>query len=285
MSDGLGSALRETVDEGSRRLHRTWPSLLATGTVGGIDVSIGLLAVLFVLERSGNHLVAGLAFGIGFIALTLANSELFTENFLLPVAAVAAEKATWKDVLRLWLGTASMNLVGGFAMVAMYITAFPRLEEPAIELGAHFIERGVSLEGFLGAVIAGIVITIMTWMQSGSDSVGGRLVAAVAAAFMLSYGELGHVIVASLEILAGIIAGAPYGYADWFPLFWQMAIGNLVGGVGLVTILRLVQVGPRRIEAERRRQVPDEDERIAEEHGDADGDGDDEDGSEKASTS
>jgi formate/nitrite transporter FocA (FNT family) len=280
MSDGLGSALRETVDEGSRRLQRTWPSLLATGAVGGIDVSIGLLAVLFVLERSGNHLVAGLAFGIGFIALTLANSELFTENFLLPVAAVAAEKATWKDVFRLWAGTASMNLVGGFAMVAMYITAFPRLEESAIELGAHFIERGVGLQGFLGAVIAGIVITIMTWMQSGSDSVGGRLVAAVAAAFMLSYGELGHVIVASLEILAGIIAGAPYGYADWFPLFWQMAIGNLVGGVGLVTILRLVQVGPKRIEAERRRQVPDEDERIEDEHGDdepgsgADGSGD-----------
>lgn len=268
MSDGLGSALRETVDEGSRRLQRTWPSLLATGAVGGIDVSIGLLAVLFVLERSGNHLVAGLAFGIGFIALTLANSELFTENFLLPVAAVAAEKATWKDVFRLWVGTASMNLVGGFAMVAMYITAFPRLEESAIELGAHFIERGVGLEGFLGAVIAGIVITIMTWMQSGSDSAGGRLVAAVAAAFMLSYGELGHVIVASLEILAGIIAGAPYGYADWFPLFWQMALGNLVGGVGLVTILRLVQVGPKRIEAERRRQVPDEDERIEDEHGD-----------------
>lgn len=268
MSDGLGSALRETVDEGSRRLQRTWPSLLATGAVGGIDVSIGLLAVLFVLERSGNHLVAGLAFGIGFIALTLANSELFTENFLLPVAAVAAEKATWKDVFRLWVGTASMNLVCGFAMVAMYITAFPRLEESAIELGAHFIERGVGLEGFLGAVIAGIVITIMTWMQSGSDSAGGRLVAAVAAAFMLSYGELGHVIVASLEILAGIIAGAPYGYADWFPLFWQMALGNLVGGVGLVTILRLVQVGPKRIEAERRRQVPDEDERIEDEHGD-----------------
>lgn len=268
MSDGLGSALRETVDEGSRRLHRTWPSLLATGAVGGIDVSIGLLALLFVLERSGNELAAGLAFGIGFIALTLANSELFTENFLLPVAAVAAEKATWRDVIRLWVGTASMNLVGGFAMVALYITAFPRLSDRAIELGTHFVERGVGLEPFLGAVVAGIVITIMTWMQSGSDSAGGRLVAAVAAAFMLAYGELGHVIVASLEILAGILAGAPYGYADWFPLFWQMALGNLLGGVGLVTILRLVQVGPARIAAERRRKVPDEEERIEEEHSD-----------------
>jgi len=58
------------------------------------------------------------------------------------------------------------------------------------------------LEAFLSAVVAGIVITVMTWMQSGSESDGGRIVAAVGAAFLLSYGELGHVIVASLEILA-----------------------------------------------------------------------------------
>lgn len=265
MSDGLGSALRETVDEGSRRLHRSWPSLLATGAVGGIDVSIGLLAVLLVLEGSGNELVAGLAFGIGFLALTLANSELFTENFLLPVVAVATRKASWRDVARLWVGTASMNLVGGFVMVALYVYAFPHLTETAVEKGGHFIERGLGTEAFLSAVVAGIVITVMTWMQSGAESSGGRILAAVSAAFLLSYGELGHVIVASLEILAGILAGAEYGYGDWFPHFWLMAFGNMVGGIGLVTLLRLVQVGPGRIEAERRRDVPDEAELLDEE--------------------
>jgi formate/nitrite transporter FocA (FNT family) len=35
-------------------------------------------------------LLGGLAFAIGVIALTLAQSELFTEDFLVPAAAVGA---------------------------------------------------------------------------------------------------------------------------------------------------------------------------------------------------
>ena len=36
------------------------------------------------MERTGNEVVASLGFAIGFVALTLAGSELITENFLVP---------------------------------------------------------------------------------------------------------------------------------------------------------------------------------------------------------
>lgn len=52
-------------------------------------------------------MVGSPAFTTGFIALTLANSELFTENFLVPVVAVAARKATPAALIRLWIGTGS----------------------------------------------------------------------------------------------------------------------------------------------------------------------------------
>ena len=58
------------------------------GVVDGCGV--GVFALLLVEHATDNSLLGALAFGIGFIALTLANSELFTENFLVPVAAVAA---------------------------------------------------------------------------------------------------------------------------------------------------------------------------------------------------
>ena len=58
-----------SVEKGRERFNRSWPGLLATGAVGGIDVSIGLLALLTVEHATGNHLLAALAFGIGFIAL------------------------------------------------------------------------------------------------------------------------------------------------------------------------------------------------------------------------
>jgi formate/nitrite transporter FocA (FNT family) len=89
----LSSTFERTVDEGEFRLHRSWPRLLATGLVGGADVSLGVFALLIVEEATGDKLLAALAFSIGFVALTLANSELFTENFLVPLLAVAAAKA------------------------------------------------------------------------------------------------------------------------------------------------------------------------------------------------
>lgn len=254
--DPLSSTFRESVDEGLHRLHRTWPSLLATGTVGGIDVSVGVFGLLLVRAHSGNEVLAALAFTIGFIALTLANSELYTENFLLPVTAVAARKARWRAVWRLWGGTAATNLVGGAVMAAIIITAFPALHDPAIEVGQHFVDRGVGVRPFLGAVVAGVIITLMTWMQMGSGAGSGQIVAAVAAGFLLAYGELGHVIVASVEMFAAMVGGAAFGVADWFPLFVQMAVGNAVGGLGLVTVLRLVQVGRLRLEGEQRRPPP-----------------------------
>src|SRR4051812_8897256 len=103
----LTDAFHRSVDEGVHRLERPLPSLLATGVVGGLDVSVGVLALLVVEHETGSHLVGAIAFGIGFLALLLAQSELFTENFLVPVLAVVAKDAPWWTVLRLWSGTAA----------------------------------------------------------------------------------------------------------------------------------------------------------------------------------
>src|SRR5947199_3551004 len=119
MSSEVTSAFQASVEAGRERLHRSWPGLLATGAVGGIDVSIGLLALLTVEHATGNRLLGALAFGIGFIALTLAGSELFTENFLVPVNAVVAGHAPLRALFRLWAGTLAANLVGGWVVAGL----------------------------------------------------------------------------------------------------------------------------------------------------------------------
>jgi hypothetical protein len=45
--------------------------------------------------------------------------------------------------------------------------------------------------------------------------------------------------------------GAPFGYLDWAGVAAWYALGNMIGGVVMVSGLRLVQVGPERVEAER----------------------------------
>ncbi len=74
------------------RLRRPMLALVSTGLLGGIDVGTGVLAYLVVKQSTGNPLLAGLAFSLGFVALLLARSELFTENFLVPVITVVAKK-------------------------------------------------------------------------------------------------------------------------------------------------------------------------------------------------
>src|SRR5918997_5284449 len=81
------------VVEGQQRLGRSWSGLLSTGFLGGLDAGVGVLALLLVEHATHSVLLGGLAFSIGFIALALARSELFTEDFLVPVAAVVAQGA------------------------------------------------------------------------------------------------------------------------------------------------------------------------------------------------
>jgi formate/nitrite transporter FocA (FNT family) len=239
------------VEEGERRVGRTWPGLLATGAVGGIDVGLGVLALALVLRETGSELAGGLAFGIGFIALTLANSELFTENFLVPIAALAAGRSTWAGVARLWVGTLVMNLLGGWVIMGVVVAGVPDVRHTLVVAGTHFVTIGHGREAFAAAVLGGAVITLMTWMQHGADTTMARLVAAVSAAFLLAAGRLDHAIVVSLEMFGALHAGAHFGYLDWLATLGLACVGNIAGGIGLVTLLRLVQVGRAKIEQER----------------------------------
>ncbi len=252
-SDALQTAFHKTLQEGEERLSRSLPALLATGMVGGIDVGTGVLGLLLVLALTGNEIAASLAFGIGFIALSLGNSELFTENFLVPIAPIVARRAHVGSLARLWGGTLVMNLIGGWVITGIIIAALPQVHTVAITLGERYASAGVSPTSFASAVLGGLVITLMTWMERNTDSAVAKIIAAEAAAFLLAAGHLNHAIVASLEMFAALHAGVTFGYATWFGLMLWAALGNVVGGVFFVTVLRLVQVGAKTIHQERRR--------------------------------
>src|SRR3954452_5883844 len=98
----LEEAYERLVTEGHERLDRPLLPLLSTGLLGGVDVGVGVLMYLVVDAETGKPLLASMAFTIGFVALLLANSELFTENFLVPVISVVAKAGTLTQLIRLW---------------------------------------------------------------------------------------------------------------------------------------------------------------------------------------
>jgi formate/nitrite transporter FocA (FNT family) len=238
-----------TVDEGRQRLGRSWVQLIITGFLGGFDVAVGVLALLLVEQQTHNALLAGLAFSSGFIALTLARSELFTENFMVPVVAVAAKAGTPRALARLWGTTLVTNLIGGWLVMALLMAAFPTLRQTAIEVAGSYIGLGATWRAFALAVVGGMLITVMTHLQHATESDGVRLVPAVIVGTILSVGHINHAIVASLLCFAALVAGAPFGYADWGGMAVLAIAGNLVGGLALVTVLRLLQLPHKVIEA------------------------------------
>ena len=241
VEDELSEAFETIVSEGAQRLHRTWREVLSTGLAGGLEVATGVLAMFAVVADTGSHLLGGLAFSIGFIALLLARSELFTEGFLVPVTAVVAGRASWSQLGKLWGGTMAANLVGGWIFTWLIITAFPHLGTTAIESAKTFVDAPLDMRAVCLALLAGSTLTLMTRMQHGTTSDPAKIVAAVAGGFLLAGLSLFHSILDSLIIFSALHAGAPFGYADWFGWFWYTALLNMAGGLLVVTFLRLLR--------------------------------------------
>lgn len=256
VAESVDSELRTTfhlvAEDGAVRLTRGTSDLISTGILGGMDVSLGVLALLLVYEATGSSTLASLAFTIGFIALLLGRSELYTENFLVPIAAIARGSGKIRQLIRLWAVTLIMNLVGALILAGLVVLAFPGLWETASEVSAPYAQAKWTEAAALG-ILAGFTITFMTWIVHAAESEFGRIVAVTMAAFLLSVGHMHHVIVLSGEMFIGLMSGtADFTLRDWARVAALATVTNAVGGLVLVTVLRFAQLGRKVIAEERR---------------------------------
>jgi formate/nitrite transporter FocA (FNT family) len=256
VEDELQESFDNTVTEGAERLHRTVRTILVTGVFGGLEVGLGVMAYLAVLHETGDHLLAGIAFSVGLIALFLAHSELFTENFLMPVAAVVAKEGSIKQLGKLWGGTLVANLAGGWLFMWIVMQAFPQWESTVAESATHFTEAPFSLQTVALAILGGSTITLMSRMQQGTSSDPAKIVATVIGGFLLAGLQLFHSILDSLLIFGAIQSGAGITYLEWLVWFAYTLLFNMVGGLVLVTALRLLRT--RELFMQHRREAPDD---------------------------
>ncbi|MHA7144273.1 formate/nitrite transporter family protein [Arthrobacter sp. TmT3-37] len=256
VEDELKESFDKTIEEGAERLHRTTRNILVTGVFGGFEIGLGIMAYLAVMHETGNHLLAGLAFSVGLVALLLAHSELFTENFLMPVAAVVAREGSIAQLGKLWAGTLVANLAGGWVFVWIVMQAFPEWTDTVSESAHHYVDAPFSLQTVALAVLGGSTITLMSRMQQGTNNDVARIVATVIGGFLLAGLQLFHSVLDSLLIFAAIHAGADISYGQWLGWFGYTLLFNMLGGLVLVTLLRLVRT--KELLEQRRSEAPDD---------------------------
>ncbi len=242
------------METGKKRLLRPWLEMFMSGIIGAIHVTFGAVAMAAAAGASGWHsnpnigmLAGALFFPIGFILLKLSQSELFTENFLIPVIPVIEGKESPKLLIKLWSLTLIGNLVGAI-LFALIIYAggkgsLGRLPgEYLVHLTAHKLSRPF-LETFVSAILAGAIITTMTWLVLATKSDVAKLIAIWSCIFVMAIGSFTHVVVSTSEVLLGKIYGAKVTFISWFNrLFVPASIGNLIGGMFLIAFLHYLQV-------------------------------------------
>jgi formate/nitrite transporter FocA (FNT family) len=242
----------ESLDEGERRLGRSWAALLATGFAGGADVMLGIVAVIVttaglsaVMPSTTAHLLGSLLFGLAFVFITIGRAELFTENFLIPVGTVFADRASYLLLLRMWGATLVLNFAG-LALLATLVSVKGVLPPGSLH-AAGVITNTLSDRSFIAALIsailAGIVMTVFTWVTTATESASARILAALFVGFLLLAPTFNHAVVGFGEMFLGLVAGT--SHANWLDLVRNVSIailGNLIGGVGIVFTTRLAQV-------------------------------------------
>lgn len=240
-------------EEGRRRLSMPLLEQAATGFIAGVTIIFGIVALgvtdaLIAPDLGpGVARVAGaLAFGIGVVFLVVGRSELFSENFFDPVAAALDEGGTavWGRLLRLWASILLLNLIGGGLLVAL-LTVDGALPAGAAQSLVHVAEdiAAKTWEATLvRAILAGALITLLSYMLSACNTVAARILVSFIVGFFLALGPFDHVIVSALHLLFGIWDSGAVHYEDLWRNLALSTVGNLGGGLFLITLTHSAQV-------------------------------------------
>ena len=234
--------------EGERELRRPSSALAWSGFAAGLTMGFSFIAEALLRahlpDEPWRPLVAKLGYPLGFILVIIGRQQLFTENTLTAIIPLMARRdlATLVQVIRLWGIVLVSNLAG--AHLIAWVLAASSLLKPGVRDALDAIARESASVGFgdalLRGIFAGWLIAVVVWLLAASDS---RTIAIIAIpTYVVGLASFTHVIVGSIEVLFLVMTGeaswAQYAIGYLVPSF----VGNVIGGVSLVSALNHAQV-------------------------------------------
>jgi formate/nitrite transporter FocA (FNT family) len=205
------------------------------------------LAVALALSYLGNsptsQFISFCFYPIGFIVVIVGRAQLFTENTLFPVALALDERGHVVNTLRLW-GTVFLANVAGavfFGWLVMKTGALaPNFADALAGLGTEAVQ-GQFTTIFAKGVLGGWLIALVAWMVTASHWTIGQVAIIWMLTFIVGAGRFSHCIASSAEIVAAIMSGHLH-FSNYFGWLLPATLGNIVGGVFIVSVLNYAQV-------------------------------------------
>lgn len=234
--------------DGDEELQRPAAALAWSGLAAGLSMGFSFFAQAllryYLPDASWRPLVVNLGYPLGFLIVIIGRQQLFTENTLTAIIPLLARRnfATLTSVLRLWIVVLAANLVGA------HIFAWVMGNTPVLKPELHDSMRQLAINaanvsfgvGVLRGVFAGWLIALVVWLLAATDS--SRVAIIFSLTYVVGLAGLTHIVAGSVDVLFLVVTGARswLSYAGGYLL--PSLIGNVIGGVSLVSALNHAQV-------------------------------------------
>ncbi len=234
--------------QGEEELGRSLQALAWSGLAAGLSMGMSLvtegLLQAYLPEAPWRHVVVKMGYAVGYLLVVGGRQQLFTENTLTPIIPLLARRdmETFQRVMKLWAVVLLANLAGAHlaAWALSNTPAFDRNVQHAFDTLAH---QAVAVS-FGAAIVRGIfsgwLIASMVWILAAVED--GKIAVILVLTYMVGLGSFTHIVAGSVDALFlvwnGTLAWTAYAMGYALPTL----IGNIIGGVSLVSALNHAQV-------------------------------------------
>ena len=234
--------------DGEEELNRSLSALAWSGLSAGLSMGFSFVAQgllrAYLPDATWRPLISNLGYPVGFLLVVIGRQQLFTENTLTAIIPLLSERtlSTLLSVLRLWVIVLAANLVGAhiFAWAAADTTFLkPEVQKALSEIATQAANVSFGSAIWRG-IFAGWLIAMMVWMNAASET--GRVPIILILTYLVSLAGLTHIIAGSVDVLYLVMLGERSWFAYLAGYMAPTLLGNILGGVALVSALNHAQV-------------------------------------------
>ncbi len=234
--------------EGDKELSRPASALFWAAVAGGMSMGFSFLAEgllrSFLPDAEWRPLIVKLGYPLGFLIISMGSQQLFTENTITPIVPLLVAKTSemFRRVAVLWIVVLIGNLVGALAFASFVglTDAFePKVHAAFVAIGHEALRSGFATT-FVRGIFAGWLIALMVWMLPAASTQQVGII--VVMTYLVGIAGLAHVVVGSVAVLYLVVTGQASAGTYFGGFMLPALLGNVLGGLTLVTWLNHAQV-------------------------------------------
>ncbi|MBV9768727.1 MAG: formate/nitrite transporter family protein [Bryobacterales bacterium] len=234
--------------DGDEELRRPISALAWSGLAAGLSMGFSFVAEAlirtYVPAAPWRPLITNFGYPLGFLIVIVGRQQLFTENTLTAIIPLLARRniTTFSQVMRLWGVVLMANIIG--AHIFAWVIGNTPVLHPRFQLALGQLATEAADVSFGAAILRGIfagwLIAMVVWMLAATDS--NRIPIIIILTYIVGLAGLTHVVAGSVEVLFLVMTGVKSWFAFMGGYMIPTLIGNVLGGVAMVSALNHAQV-------------------------------------------